>query len=398
MIGTTYRPPNSKINPFKKYFKNLLEKNNRENKVMYLVGDFNLNVLNYDVDTKVRNFFDMMFKFGMISLINKPTSVTKHSISAIDHIFMNTFYNTNLKTGIIKSDLSDHFPIYLADNKIDISSYPQNKIFFKRIINDNRINAFKTELQKLDWKLVMESQDPNESYNIFLCLFSKLYDEIFPTTEVKIKTKSLLSPWMTRGLIKSSKQKQKLYEKTWQVIKEVTGKTKLRQSTFPQMMIINNIESYDKDYIASSFNKYFTDIGPNLASTIDKSTNTFESYLTYFHTFMEQDALSIEEYKTAFEPLKSNKACGYGEISSNVVKHIYEEIKSPMLHIFSNSIKNGVFPETLKITKVIPLFKSRDEARLNNYRPTSILPIFSKILENCIQQIIFPSYPKQTFI
>ena len=75
IIGTTYRPPSGKIKPFKSYFKNLFEKSNQTNKVMYFLGDFNLNVLNYDTDSRVKNFFNMMFKYGMISIINKPTRV-----------------------------------------------------------------------------------------------------------------------------------------------------------------------------------------------------------------------------------------------------------------------------------------------------------------------------------
>ena len=55
-------------------------------------------------------------------------------------------------------------------------------------------------------------------------------------------------------------------KKTWHVIKEVVGKTKLQHSTFPKMMLINNIENFDKTSIANNFNKYFNEIGPNLAN------------------------------------------------------------------------------------------------------------------------------------
>ena len=64
----------------------------------------------------------MMFRNGMISLINKPTRVTKITATAIDHIFTNNFYNTSLQTGIITTDVSNHFPIYIANNKININS------------------------------------------------------------------------------------------------------------------------------------------------------------------------------------------------------------------------------------------------------------------------------------
>ena len=157
-----------------------------------------------------------MFRNGMISLINKPTRIAKSTATAIDHIFTNTFYNTSLKTGIITTDVTDHFPIYFANNKININLYSKETTFHKRIINTTNINIFKTQLSEIDCNDVISLKDPNVypnvSYNVFLTKFSEVYNEIFPITEIKIKTKTLLSPWMTAGLIKSSTQKQKLYD------------------------------------------------------------------------------------------------------------------------------------------------------------------------------------------
>ena len=62
----------------------------------------------------------MIFRHGIISLIIKPTRVTKHTATAIDNIFTNKYFNTNLKTGII-------FPIFFTDSDTDISSYPPFK-------------------------------------------------------------------------------------------------------------------------------------------------------------------------------------------------------------------------------------------------------------------------------
>ena len=53
----------------------------------------------------------------------------------------------------------------------------------------------------------------------------------------------------------------------------------------------------------------------------------------------------------------------------------------PLTHIMNMSILHGVFPSELKIAKVIPLFKAGDKMVMSNYRPVSVLPLFSKILE-----------------
>ena len=53
----------------------------------------------------------------------------------------------------------------------------------------------------------------------------------------------------------------------------------------------------------------------------------------------------------------------------------------PLLHIFNQSLQSGIFPDNLKIARVTPLFKKGSNSELVNYRPISVLPCFSKILE-----------------
>ena len=64
-----------------------------------------------------------------------------------------------------------------------------------------------------------------------------------------------------------------------------------------------------------------------------------------------------------------------------MVKKTYSSFIEPITHILNISITEGVFPNELKIAKVIPLFKSGDTMIFSNYRPVSVLPVFSKILE-----------------
>ena len=116
LINTIYRPPAGKIKPFKRHLKDLFSKNSKSNKKMYLAGDFNLNVLDFECNTK----FNLLFQHCIIPVTNKATRITKKSVTTIDHILTNNFLNNDIKTGIIKSDISDHFPIFLISNKSDI--------------------------------------------------------------------------------------------------------------------------------------------------------------------------------------------------------------------------------------------------------------------------------------
>ena len=60
---------------------------------------------------------------------------------------------------------------------------------------------------------MLKKISPNNAYNKFLRIFLGLYNDTFPKQKIKIKRKSFNSPWMTKGLVKSSKKKQRLYEK-----------------------------------------------------------------------------------------------------------------------------------------------------------------------------------------
>ena len=86
--------------------------------------------------------------------------------------------------------------------------------------------------------------------------------------------------------------------------------------------------------------------------------------------------------------LKLNGSSGCDEVSFNVVKKYFESLCKPLLHIFNVSLQNGTFPDKLKIARVTLLFKNGSDSDLGNYRPISVLPCFSKILEkiryNCL--------------
>ena len=112
----------------------------------------------------------------------------------------------------------------------------------------------------------------------------------------------------------------------------------------------------------------------------------FDSYLPHVcTTFTEK---SVYEEQTSLKP---NKTSGYDNINVNVVKKIYEELKTPLMRIFNLLLSTRIFPDKLKIAKVSPIFKNGEKDFLTNYRLISILPCFSKLLE-CIMYDRLYSY------
>ena len=82
--------------------------------------------------------------------------------------------------------------------------------------------------------------------------------------------------------------------------------------------------------------------------------------------------------------LRSGAAAGYDDIPMNVLKQTIDLINYLLRYIFNLSLKFGIVPDSLKIAKVIPLFKSGDHDIFTNYKPVSILPAFSEILEKVV--------------
>ena len=68
-------------------------------------------------------------------------------------------------------------------------------------------------------------------------------------------------------------------------------------------------------------------------------------------------------------------------INMETVKKSIDVIVKPLTNIFNKSFNTGVFPYSMKTAKVVPIFKSGNKSDLTNYRPISLLPQFSKILE-----------------
>ena len=116
LLGVIYRPPNTDIKLFIDALKEILENLQSENKVLYLVGDYNINLLNVDSHSLTADFNDTIYSYGLVPLITRPTRVTETSATLIDNIFTNKSirYGESMY-GILVSYISDHYPIFCVE-------------------------------------------------------------------------------------------------------------------------------------------------------------------------------------------------------------------------------------------------------------------------------------------
>ena len=108
-----------------------------------------------------------MFRCGMVPVINKPTRVTRYTATAIDHMFTNSIINTEIKSAIIRADISDHFLIlFVVKAKVDVNIKTEQYIL-KRNISDQSIKKFKLKLGDVTWDDIKIFDSVNHSYDRF---------------------------------------------------------------------------------------------------------------------------------------------------------------------------------------------------------------------------------------
>ena len=147
ILNLTYRPPNGDVKEFEKHLNKTLSTNDVLKKEAIMADDFNMNLLDFEQNKKVQNFLNIIFGHSVMPVINKPTLVTKNTATAIDHIFINSVTTTKFNTGIIKSDISDHFPIFfVADYNIHIKE-TKERFIFRYDLSDISVEKFKYKLR-----------------------------------------------------------------------------------------------------------------------------------------------------------------------------------------------------------------------------------------------------------
>ena len=121
-------------------------------------------MLDHRTNTKVKDYLNLTFQNFLIPLINKPTRITKANATLIDHILTNDFLDTASSTGIVKSDISDHFPIFLITSAQYLDNIQNKTTIRKREINEKSRQYFMEILNEVNWKHLYSLTDTNLAY------------------------------------------------------------------------------------------------------------------------------------------------------------------------------------------------------------------------------------------
>ena len=131
------------------------------------MGDFNLDLLQCHERSLCQDFLDLMLSKSYAPTITKPTRITESTATLIDNIFVSG--TSNVQSGIIVNDISDHFPVYtLVSNVICNSSSKTNQSAGSRDFSEPNLSRLKEALDSADWFAVYNNNDVNVSFNNFM--------------------------------------------------------------------------------------------------------------------------------------------------------------------------------------------------------------------------------------
>ena len=130
VVGVIYRHPSMDLIGFNcNYLNKLLENISKEQKSSFLLGDFNVNVLNYNEHNQTNEFLDSLASNSFIPLILQPTRITSHSTTLIDNIFSNII-DRDIISGNLTATISDHLPQFaIIPNMFGNISGNKSKIY-----------------------------------------------------------------------------------------------------------------------------------------------------------------------------------------------------------------------------------------------------------------------------
>ena len=183
IVGCIYKHPSMDIDEFNILFEEAMEKITGENKEIYLLGDFNLDLLKIDDDDKgkkVDEYFNILCKNFLVPHITLPTRITPSSATLIDNIFSNNLEFAGAISGNLTVTISDHLPqiLFVPGENVKV---PRKVNMYTRPIDYDRENLV-AEFVNLKWDSILELQnaDPNHSIDNLFTATNKIIDTYLP--------------------------------------------------------------------------------------------------------------------------------------------------------------------------------------------------------------------------
>ena len=164
---------------------------------------------------------------------------------------------------------------------------------------------------------------------------------------------------------------------------------------------MENIDITEPSKITSEFGKYFSTIGKKTAMKGGNSNihiNTYSTKIPINPNSVFLTPCTETEIKNLINDLPNKLSSGYDDISNILLKKLIDVLTKPFHMLFNRSLLEGVFLVDMKLADVVPLYKSGSHFILTNYRPISLLPTISKLLEKVVYKTVYDFFIKESLL
>ena len=332
---------------------------------------------------------------------------------------------------VVRVSFSDHSAILLYDtvggNRCTLSGGTASKGKICKVIDRRQVTAV---LREYNWMIVAEPDCINAAFDSFIGALDKALTS--STTCVAVDRKSRKrTPWASVELVKLAKEKSDTYNllkkypeseilkkqfkfisrqvttqvridkkafydryfadcgyntrKYWSAVNAALGKQNKPIDSLKVNEIKYKVEN-NEQFLANEMNKYLVNVAAKLSQKIDPNlkplSNDTDRKIVNSFGFIE---LTESEVRGAIKKLPNKNSTGQDGLASWVLKE-NDILVKPMTYLFNTSIHKGIFPNVLKTSVVVPVYKSGDKNDITNYRPIALLSVISKVFESLIKE------------
>ena len=422
ILGNVYRSPSNQPEKFNKLFDSILHKldnKKHSNKLIYIVGDFNEDLIKYDTNVNCQNLIDNAHSHGFVQIISRPTRITENCHTLIDHVYSNNVYSS-LSCNILTLDISDHLAthtrITLGSSTSEsrrCTKIPKQEKNECRLFNEANNAFFKQLINDETWTdHITDDMDAQEAYDKLDDIYMTHYNTAYPLISKRIRRRNERKnpkPWILPWLEDACQRKNKLYHsyikkpspenkakydklnifcsKHIKIAKSKYYKTyfeKYKNNSLKQWQIINSLlnrknktscidKLIDSDgkivntplAMANNFNDYFSNIATNLKQKLNgdnRHTDDNSGYSDFLKNSVPNsiyldtvDAGEIHAIINNFEL----KATLDTKISALKIANESFNFTTALTNVINKSFSQGVFPDQMKIARVIPIHKGQ---------------------------------------
>ena len=389
-----------------------MQKISKENKPLFVMGDFNVNLLNYESHNDTNDFINTMISHHLLPHILHQTRVTDHLVTVMDNIFSNDTSHETISGNIIRQ-ISDHFPQYITLNHVTINY--KSCFYAKRDFSNFNKQKFKNDFDNLSMDFIHDTNiSLNSKFGLFFQTLSEHLDCHALLKKLNKRGLKLQSkPWINSKILRLIKYRDKLLRKLNRtfthnndylykkfrnsVVSELrSSKIEYFNQYFAehksnQLLILKETNSFSISHltqngkrienpkdIAQVFNQYFTNTAAKMMRKFHLQGNLLFDYLGKMNELSSFHLLTQLKWNQSYLIFKKGKSVG---IPCDLLKMLNELISPLLVILINESFSTSIFPDKLKIAKVIALHKKGATDDPANYGPISLLSVFSKILE-----------------